>query len=123
MSLVTEVLQNILSVNDVTGTMEDRVISRMDMAMMIMTMMVVVMMMAMMMISFKRYHGHYADIFIDTPKKSTQSMMNGRLPNILIIGHSHFVLFFSLHIIYSLLCDSILFFIFWPRAGSSLVGE
>ena len=101
MSLVTDVLKNILSVNDVTGTVEDVVISRMDMAMMIMTMMVVVMMMAMMMISFKRYHGHYADIFIDTPKKSTQSMMNGRLPNILIIGHSHFSPF-SLPIIYSL---------------------
>ena len=69
---------------------------------MVMMMMVVVMMMMMMMeISFKRYHGHYADIFIDTPKKSTQSMMNGRLPNILIIGHSHFSPF-SLPIIYSL---------------------
>ena len=31
MSLVTEVLQNILSVNDVTGAAEDVVISRMDM--------------------------------------------------------------------------------------------
>ena len=49
MSLVTEVLQNILSVNDVTETVEDVVISRMDMAMMIMTMIVVVMMMAIMM--------------------------------------------------------------------------
>ena len=50
---------------------------------MVMMMMVVVMMMIMMEISFKRYHGlgHYADIFIDTPKKSTQSMMNGRLPD------------------------------------------
>ena len=56
----------------------------------VMMMMVVVMMMMMLEISFKRYHGHYADIFIDTPKKSTQSMMNGRLPDILIIGRSHF---------------------------------
>ena len=31
MSLFTEVLQNILSVNDVTGAAEDVVISRMDM--------------------------------------------------------------------------------------------
>ena len=67
---------------------------------MVMLMMVVVMMMMMMEISFKRYHGHYADIFIDTPKKSTQSMMNGRLPNILIIGHSHFVLLFPPHYLF-----------------------
>ena len=67
---------------------------------MVMMMMVVVMMMMIMEISFRRYHGHYADIFIDTPKKSTQSMMNGRLPNILIIGHSHFVLLFSPHYLF-----------------------
>ena len=88
---------------------------------MVMMMMVVVMMMMMMMeISFKRYHGHYADIFIDTPKKSTQSMMNGRLPD----NWTLTFLSFSLPIIYSLLHNSsILLFIFWPRAGSSVVGE
>ena len=87
---------------------------------MVMMMMVVVMMMMMMEISFRRYHGHYADIFIDTPKKSTQSMMNGRLPD----NWTLTFLSFSLPIIYSLLHNSsILFFIFWPRAGSSVVGE
>ena len=64
--------------------------------------------------------GHYADIFIDTPKKSTQSMMNGRLPD----NWTLTFLSFSLPIIYSLLHNSsILLFIFWPRAGSSVVGE
>ena len=58
------------------------------------------MVMMMMVVVMKRYHGHYADIFIDTPKKSTQSMMNGRLPNILIIGHSHFVLLFPPHYLF-----------------------
>ena len=83
--------------------------------------MVMMMMVVMMMeISFKRYHGHYADIFIDTPKKSTQSMMNGRLPD----NWTLTFLSFSLPIIYSLLHNSsILLFIFWPRAGSSVVGE